>query len=232
MSTQVQISCRPLYEHTREISLPRFGRYLPRCTARLMTPKVGTAFNILLESYPCSACDKMRLGDLRFLMETGLTKAQGRPDSAAAEVSHIGKAREDLFLRRWSRSLRRWPRTSFATLPALDQKRDAAALCKLRETAATCVASLTSRHRQIWTWCLPDTRARTSPPISALASARSTPSRGNEEEDGSRSLPAPIRTRLLPPGPQDRARCRVWLPGDDEQMSTFRGCSCQGRRLR
>ena len=41
------------------------------------------------------------------------------------------------------------PRTSFAALPALDQRRDAAALCKLRETAATCVASLTSRQRQV-----------------------------------------------------------------------------------
>jgi two-component system CheB/CheR fusion protein len=34
-------------------------------------------------------------------------------------------------------------------LPALDQRPDAAALCKLGETAATCVASLTSRQRQI-----------------------------------------------------------------------------------
>ena len=58
------------------MSLPRFGRYLPRCTARLMTPKVGTAFNILLELYPCSACDKMRLGHLRFSHETELTKAK------------------------------------------------------------------------------------------------------------------------------------------------------------
>ena len=55
-----------LYEHTRRKSLPRFGRYLPRCTARLMTPKVMTAFIILLELYPCSAGDKMRLGHLRF----------------------------------------------------------------------------------------------------------------------------------------------------------------------
>jgi hypothetical protein len=40
------------------------------------------------------------------------------------------------------------------------------------------------------------------------------------------------RKRLLPPVPKDRARCRVCLPGDDERMSTFRVCSCQGRRLR
>ena len=36
-----------------------------------------------------------------------------------------------------------------AALPALDQRRGAAALCKLWKTAATCVASLTSRQRQI-----------------------------------------------------------------------------------
>ena len=51
------------------------------------------------------------------------------------------------------------------------------------------------------------------------------------------------RKRLeVPPGPDPHsdccrlghktARCRVWLPGDDEQMSTFRVCSCQGRHLR
>ena len=147
-----------LYEHTRGKSLPRFGRYLPRCTARLMTPKVWTAFIILLESYPCSACDQMRLGHLRFphgnwvheSQDSDRTKATTvRPDSATVELRRIAKAREDLFPRLWSRSLRRWPRTSFAALPALDQRRDAAALCKLRETAATCVASLTSRQRQI-----------------------------------------------------------------------------------
>ena len=59
-----------LYEHTRGKSLPRFGRYLQRCTARLMTPKVTTAFIILLESYPCSAWEKMRLGHLRFPHES------------------------------------------------------------------------------------------------------------------------------------------------------------------
>jgi len=173
MSTQVQISCRPLYEHTRGMSLPRFGRYLPRCTARLMTPKVRTAFIILLESYPCSAWDNMRLGHLRFLHESqdsDRTKATtGRPDLAATELKHIAKAREDLIPGRWSRSRRRWPRKSFAALPALDQRRDAAALCKLRETAATCAASLTVVSARSWTWCLPDTRARTSPPISASA---------------------------------------------------------------
>jgi DNA-binding CsgD family transcriptional regulator len=139
------------------MSLPRFGRYLPRCTARLMTPKVGTAFNILLDASPCSACDKMRLGHLRFphgnraheSQDSDRTKATTGPARLGRNrLRHIGKAR-DLFPRRWSRSLRRWPRTSFATLPALDQRRDAAALCKLRETAATCVASLTSRQRQI-----------------------------------------------------------------------------------
>jgi hypothetical protein len=148
---------RPLYEHTRGMSLPRFGRYLPRCTARLMTPKVGTAFNILLEASPCSAGDKMRLGHLlphgnraHESQDSDRTKATtGRPDLAATDLRHIAKAREDLFPRRWSRSRRRWPRTSFAALPALDRRRDAAALCKLRETAATCVASLTSRQRQI-----------------------------------------------------------------------------------
>jgi DNA-directed RNA polymerase specialized sigma24 family protein len=40
-------------------------------------------------------------------------------------------------------------RTSFAALPALDQRRDAAALCKLRKTGATCLASLTRRQRRI-----------------------------------------------------------------------------------
>ena len=119
------------------MSLPRFGRYLPRCTARLMIPKVTTAFIILLELYPCSAWDKMRLGHLRFPHESqdsDRTKATtGRPDLAATELRHIAKAREDLIPRRWSRSRRRWPRKSFAALPALDQRRDAAALCKLRE---------------------------------------------------------------------------------------------------
>ncbi len=100
------------------MSLPRFGRYLLRCTARLMTPKVGTAFNILLESYPCSACDKMRLGQLRFPRESQdsdrTNATTGRPDLAATKLRHIAKAREDLISRRWSRSRRRWPRKSFA----------------------------------------------------------------------------------------------------------------------
>jgi len=181
MSTQVQISCRPLYEHTRGMSLPRFGRYLPRYTARLMTPKGRTAFMILLESYPCSACDKMRLAHLRFpheSQESDRTKATpGRPDLAASELRHMAKAREDLFPRRWSRSRRRWLRKSFAALPALDQRRDAAALCKLGEIAPTCVASLTSRQREILDLVLAGHPSKNIAPISASAPARSTPSR-------------------------------------------------------
>ena len=57
---------------------------------------------------------------------------------------------------------------------ALDQTRDTAALSKLRETAATSVASLTSRPHQILDLVLAGHQARTSPPISASASARLT----------------------------------------------------------
>jgi len=57
---------------------------------------------------------------------------------------------------------------------ALDQTRDTAALCKFRETAATCVATLTSRQRQILDLVLAGHPSRTSPPISVSASARST----------------------------------------------------------
>jgi hypothetical protein len=159
--------------------------------------KSRTAFNILLESYPCSACDEMRLGHLRFLMETGLTKAQGRPDSAAAEVWHIGKAREDLFPCCWSRSLHRRPQKFFAALPALDQRRDAAALmqiagnrgdmrCESHRSSAPDLGPGACRtpeqeHRR---------RSRHQP-----AQGRK-PSRGNHEEDGSRSLLALIRTAI------------------------------------
>jgi hypothetical protein len=67
-------------------------------------------------SWVQKSCDKMRLGDLRFphgnraheSQDSDRTKATtGRPDSAAAALGHIAKAREDLFPRRWSRSLRR-----------------------------------------------------------------------------------------------------------------------------
>jgi hypothetical protein len=55
---------------------------------------------ILLESYPCSACDKMRLAHLRFpheSQESDRTKATpGRPDLAASELRHMAKAREDI----------------------------------------------------------------------------------------------------------------------------------------
>jgi hypothetical protein len=135
------------------MSLPRFGRYLPRCTTRLITPKVGTAINILLESYPCSPCDKMRLGHLRFLAKaktvTGRRPRQAGQTWPQPKLRHIPKAREDLFpvvglgdaadgLESRSppcrRSIRGPTRRPYANLG---------------ETAATCVASLTSRQRQI-----------------------------------------------------------------------------------
>ena len=89
------------------------------------------------------------------------------------------------------------PRTSFAALPALDQRRDAAALCKLRETAATCVASLTSSQRQILDLVLvghPSKNIAADLGISQRTVRQ--PSRGNHEEDGSGSLPALIRTAV------------------------------------
>jgi hypothetical protein len=118
-----------------------------------MTPKVRTAFIILLESYPCSAWDKMRLGHLRFPHESqdsDRTKATtGRPDLAATELKHIAKAREDLIPGRWSRSRRRWPRKSFAALPALEQRRDAAALCKIGGNRGDMRCQSDSLQRQI-----------------------------------------------------------------------------------
>jgi DNA-binding CsgD family transcriptional regulator len=118
-------------------------------------------------------------------------------------------------------------------LPALDQRRDAAALCKLRETAATCVASLTSRQRQILNLVLV---GHPSKNIAAdLGISQRTVDnhpRGNHEEDGSRSLPALIRTAIAAARATRSRALPAWLAGDDEQMSTFRACSYQGRRLR
>jgi hypothetical protein len=159
--------------------------------------KSRTAFNILLESYPCSACDEMRLGHLRFLMATGLTKAQGRPDSAAGEIRHIGKAREDLFPRRWSRSLHRWPRKIVRRLAGTRSE-------TRRGSANANCGNRGDMRCESHQWSAPDLgpgacrtteqehrrRSRHQP-----AQGRK-PSRGNHEEDGSSSLLALIRTAI------------------------------------
>ncbi len=80
---------------------------------------------------------------------------------------------------------------------ALDQTRDTAALSKLRETAATCVASLTSRQRQILDLVLaghPSKNIATDLGISqrTVDNHRAAIMR----KTGSRSLPALIRTAI------------------------------------
>jgi DNA-binding NarL/FixJ family response regulator len=93
-------------------------------------------------------------------------------------------------------------------LPALDQRRDAAALCKLRKTAATCVASLTSRQRQILDLVL------VGHPSKNIAADLGISQRTVDNHCAAimrRRLevpPDPDAQRLLPPERQDRARCR------------------------
>jgi two-component system, chemotaxis family, CheB/CheR fusion protein len=80
---------------------------------------------------------------------------------------------------------------------ALDQTRDTAALSKLRETAATSVASLTSRQRQILD---PVLAGHPSKDIAAdLGSSQRTVDNHRAaimKKTGSRSLPALIRTAI------------------------------------
>jgi two-component system, chemotaxis family, CheB/CheR fusion protein len=80
---------------------------------------------------------------------------------------------------------------------ALDQTRDTAALSKLRETAATCVASLTSRQRQILDLVL---AGHPSKNIAAdLGISQRTVDNHRAaimRKTGSRSLPALIRTAI------------------------------------
>jgi two-component system CheB/CheR fusion protein len=80
---------------------------------------------------------------------------------------------------------------------ALDQTRDTAALSKFRQTAATCVASLTSRQRQILDLVL---AGHPSKNIAAdLGISQRTVDNHRAaimKKTGSRSLPALIRTAI------------------------------------
>jgi hypothetical protein len=112
----------------------------------------------------------------------------------------------------------------------LDQTRDTAALSKLRETAATCVATLTRRST-------PDIgpSARRAPKQEYCRRSRHQPARGrqpscgNHEEDGLEVFPGPDpHSDCCRLSHQDCRRCGSGVLANDKQMSTFR---VQGGRL-